>query len=110
MSDGSDTDCTNKSGSDKMSRIKSPEQEADPQAMRGGGGKEINNVESSDLNEVNAGIKVKGNPLMTNLSQNKDDLNETENERNKEGRPNLTSYNSTNASTMDSLAHKVQFV
>ena len=58
MSDGSDTDCTNKSGSDKMSRVKSPEQDADPQAMRGGEVKEINNIERSDPNEVFAGIKV----------------------------------------------------
>ena len=65
MSDGSDTDCTNKSGSDKMSRVKLPEQDADPQAMRGGGVKEINNIDKSDPNEVFAGIKVKGNPLMT---------------------------------------------
>ena len=68
MSDGSEP------GTDNMSRVKSPEQETDPQAMRGGGEKVNNNIDSSDLNEVIAVIKVKGNPLMTNLSQDKDDL------------------------------------
>ena len=75
---------------DNMSGFKLPEQEKNPQAMRGGGKKENNNNEGSDPKETITGIDGEGNPVMKNLPKGKDELK-------------------ANASTVDSLVNKVQF-